>query len=300
MVQPAMGGCVSDSPTPTHPFRVANFRCYWSSRLALTLGQYAMLLIIGWQAYNLARDGGQSVAEASGSLALIGLFQFLPLFVLTPFSGLAADRFDRRRLAQMTVLLQLGCAVALAWTSARGMTSIAVLYAVAGVLGVARGFAGPAMSALAPNLVPKAILPTAIALSSIAWQVGMIAGPAIGGIAYRVAPALPYAIAAGLFAAALVGLALIGPGAATAAAQGPAAAIGQVLDGLSYVVPQQDWCWARSPLDLWRWCSLLGATALFPGLCPRHPADRRGRPVAAGRRTGRGRGGYGHVVFMAT
>ena len=90
---------------PRSPFRIANFRAYWVSRLSMTLAQYAMMLIIGWQTYNIARDGGMSVAGASGQLALIGLFQFVPLFLLTPFSGLAADRLDRRNLARMTVLL---------------------------------------------------------------------------------------------------------------------------------------------------------------------------------------------------
>ena len=80
----------------------------------MTLAQYAMLLIIGWQTYNIARDTGMSVPEASGQLALIGLFQFAPLFVLTPFVGLAADKFDRRGLGRVTVLMQLVCAAALA------------------------------------------------------------------------------------------------------------------------------------------------------------------------------------------
>ncbi|MEL7217684.1 MAG: MFS transporter, partial [Pseudomonadota bacterium] len=83
----------------------------------MTLAQYAMLLVIGWQAYNLARDSGMNIAEGSGTLALIGLLQFLPLFVLTPFSGLAADRFDRRTVGLMTILLQLVCAGILAWFS---------------------------------------------------------------------------------------------------------------------------------------------------------------------------------------
>ncbi|QYU68229.1 hypothetical protein J4558_25935 [Leptolyngbya sp. 15MV] len=82
---------------PTHPFRIANFRAYWLSRMAMTLAQYAMLLVIGWQTYNLARDGGMSMQGAAGQLALIGLLQFAPLFLLTPFSGLAADRLDRTR-----------------------------------------------------------------------------------------------------------------------------------------------------------------------------------------------------------
>ncbi len=227
----------------------------------MTLAQYAMLLIIGWQTYNIARDGGMSVGEASGQLALIGLFQFLPLFVLTPFSGLAADRFDRRRLGQAMVAVQLLCAGALAITTFTETITITVLFAVAGLLGIARCFSGPALSALAPNLVPKAILPTAIALSSIAWQSGTIAGPAIGGVLYGFAPALPYAVATMLLAITLVAFGLIG------AVEQPVLRkdvrpIGQIVDGLGYVV-RNKMVLGSITLDLFA-VFLAGATALFP------------------------------------
>ncbi len=250
-----------DLSEPSHPFRVANFRCYWVSRLSMTLAQYAMLLIIGWQTYNIARDDGMGIAEASGQLALIGLLQFLPLFVLTPFSGLAADRFDRRKLGRLTVLLQLACALVLAWFSWTEEISIPILFSVAVVLGIARGFAGPALSALSPNLVPRAILPTAIALSSISWQVGMIVGPAVGGVLYRIAPALPYAGAAILFAISAIALTLIGkvPQPATRQDQRP---IGAIVDGLAYVVRNKMVLGAIT-LDLFA-VFLAGATALFP------------------------------------
>ena len=227
----------------------------------MTLAQYAMLLIIGWQTYNIGRDSGMSIAEASGQLALIGLLQFLPLFILTPFSGLAADRFDRRALARLTVLLQLLCAAALAWTTWSGAIGLPVLFAIAIVLGIARGFAGPALSALAPNLVPKPILPTAIALSSIAWQVGMIAGPALGGYLYAIEPALPYAVASGLFLVSAIALSLIGkvPQPAVRKDQRP---IGAVVDGLRYVV-QNKMVLGAITLDLFA-VFLAGATALFP------------------------------------
>ncbi len=227
----------------------------------MTLAQYAMMLIIGWQTYNLARDGGMTIAEASGQLALIGLFQFLPLFVLTPFSGLAADRFDRRRLGQLTVLLQLLCAAALAWFTWNEQISLPILFGVAIVLGIARGFAGPALSALAPNLVPKAILPTAIALSSISWQVGMIGGPALGGYLYAIIPALPYIAACGLFLLSLCALGLIGnvPQPIVRKDQRP---IGAIVDGLHYVVRNKMVLGAIT-LDLFA-VFLAGANALLP------------------------------------
>ncbi|MBV7267105.1 MFS transporter [Erythrobacter sp. WH131] len=244
-----------------HPFRIHNFRCYWLSRLSMTLAQYAMLLIIGWQTYNIARDAGLTIAEASGQLALIGLLQFLPLFILTPFSGLAADRFDRRSLGRLTVLLQLICAGILGWSTWTGSISIPILFGIAVLLGIARGFAGPALSALAPNLVPKPILPTAIALSSISWQVGMIGGPALGGYLYSIEPALPYAVATGLFAVSMIALSLIGkvPQPAVRKDQRP---IGAIVDGLKYVVHNKMVLGAIT-LDLLA-VFLAGATALFP------------------------------------
>lgn len=243
------------------PFRIANFRAYWISRLSMTLAQYAMLLIIGWQTYNIARDSGMDVAAASGQLALIGLLQFVPLFFLTPFSGLVADRLNRRNVARLTVLLQMASAGVLAWLSYNDAISLTGLFAIAVMLGIARAFAGPALSALAPNLVPKEILPNAIALSSIAWQVGMIVGPAIGGYFYVIAPALPYAIAAGLFALSFLALGFIGhvPRSEILGAQRP---IGQIVDGLRYVVRNKMVLGAIT-LDLFA-VFLAGATALFP------------------------------------
>ncbi|MBO6768525.1 MAG: MFS transporter [Erythrobacter sp.] len=248
-------------PPDTSPLRIANFRAYWLSRLSMTLAQYAMMLIIGWQTYNIARDGGMDVAAASGQLALIGLLQFVPLFLLTPFSGWAADHFDRRDLARLTILAQLGCAGVLAWLTWSGSLTLIALFGVAVILGIVRAFNGPALSALAPNLVPKAILPNAIALSSIAWQVGMIVGPAIGGYTYAILPALPYIAASVLFAVSLTALSFIGkvPQPPREANKRP---IHQMVEGLRYVVRNKMVLGAIT-LDLFA-VFLAGATALFP------------------------------------
>ncbi|HAN88425.1 MAG TPA: MFS transporter, partial [Erythrobacter sp.] len=194
-------------------------------------------------------------------LALIGLLQFIPLFLLTPFSGWAADHFDRRNIARLTVLAQLGCAGTLAWFTWSETLTVTVLFGVAIVLGIVRAFNGPALSALAPNLVPKTILPNAIALSSIAWQVGMIVGPAIGGYTYAIMPALPYITAFALFAVSLAALSFIGkvPQPARAANRRP---IHQMVEGLRYVVRNKMVLGAIT-LDLFA-VFLAGATALFP------------------------------------
>lgn len=227
----------------------------------MTVAQYAMMLVIAWQTYDISRNSGMSVGEASGRLALIGLLQFLPLFLLTPFSGLAADRLNRKTVARLTVVLQLGCALLLAYLTREGLLTVSWLFAVAVALGIARAFNGPALSALAPNLVPKAVLPSAIALSSISWQAGMIAGPALGGYTHALVPFLPYAVATALFFVAIAALSLIGdvPRSPISGAQRP---VHQIIEGWRYVINNKMVLGAIT-LDLFA-VFLAGATALFP------------------------------------
>src|SRR6185503_10977983 len=220
----------------------------------------AMIIVIGWQVYDLARET-MGLKEAALRLGLIGLVQFAPLFILTLVTGWTADRVDRRWIARAAVALELACALALAWYAWRGTTTFAALYTVAALLGVARAFAGPALGALAPNLVPRKILPNAIALSSIAWQSGAIAGPALGGYLYAWAPVAPYAASALLFGAALIGLLAIDPvaRAETMATRNPWA---QMVEGLRYVRHNRLVLGAIS-LDLFA-VLLGGATAMLP------------------------------------
>jgi MFS family permease len=192
------------------PLRIAQFRYFWMARLATTLAQMAMVIVIGWQVYDIARQT-MTIREASFWLGMIGLVQFVPLFLLTPISGWAADRLDRRHIARGTVSLEFLCAVILFAANWRGFIGLPILFSVAALLGVARAFAGPALGALAPNLVPREILPTAIALSSAGWQAGAIAGPALGGILYDVMPDLPYGLSAALFAFSVLCLFAIPP-----------------------------------------------------------------------------------------
>ncbi|MEO5612108.1 MAG: MFS transporter [Sphingomicrobium sp.] len=242
------------------PFRIPAFRAFWLARLTSTIAQMAMIIVIGWQVYDLARET-MDLKAAALMLGLIGLVQFAPLFILTLVTGWTADRIDRRLIARAAVALELACALTLAWFAWRGTTSFAALYTVAALLGVARAFAGPALGALAPNLVPRAILPNAIALSSIAWQSGAIAGPALGGYLYAWAPVAPYAASALLFGIALAGLFAIGPvaRAETMATRNP---WHQMVEGLRYVRHNRLVLGAIS-LDLFA-VLLGGATAMLP------------------------------------
>ncbi len=228
--------------------------------MAMTIGQNGMIIVIGWQAYSIARLT-MAPPAAAAQLGLIGLLQFIPLFVTTPITGWAADNFDRRWIARATVALQLLSTLILTFVTAAGAMTLPVLFSVAVLLGLARAFAGPAFGALAPNLVPRESLPTAIALSSMSWQVGTIVGPAIGGFAYSVEPWGAYATASLLFALAQLCMWLIGPVPRTII-PGKPHPVKQIVDGMAYVW-QNKLVLGTITLDLFA-VFLAGTTALFP------------------------------------
>ncbi len=246
--------------TPTHPIQIANFRAYWAARFSMTIAQNAMIIVVGWQTYTIARMS-MGPSGAAAQLGLIGLLQFLPLFLSTPITGWVADRFDRRMITRATVALQIFCALILTLATYEGAMTLPVLFSVAVLLGLGRAFAGPAFGALAPNLVPRDLLPTAIALSSISWQVGTIVGPAVGGIAYSVAPYAAYALATALFGVAFTCLLMIGPVPRTVI-PGKAHPIRQIVDGLAYV-GQNKLVLGTITLDLFA-VFLAGTSALLP------------------------------------
>ena len=241
------------------PLRIRDFRSFWLARLTTTIGQMAMVIVIGWQVYDIARRT-MDIHEAAFQLGLIGLVQFVPLFVLTPISGWTADRLDRRHVARAVILLELFCALVLMWSTWSGSISLPILFGVAALLGVARAFAGPALGAMAPNLVPREILPNAIALSSTAWQTGAIAGPALGGILYDVTPYFPYALSSVLFAFSAACLFTLRP--LPRAPLKPGSPLRQMADGLVYV-RRNRLVFGAITLDLFA-VLLGGVTAMLP------------------------------------
>ncbi|WP_022682980.1 MFS transporter [Sphingobium bisphenolivorans] len=248
------------SPASPHPLKFGNFRAYLLGRLTAVLAQYGMMIVLAWQAYNLARET-MSTAGASAQLGLIGLAQFLPLFFLTPVTGWVADHFDRRKITRFTLALLMLASTILGTATYEGWVSLPLIFGIAAIVGIARAFNGPAYSALAPNLVPREVLPNAIAISSVVWQTGMIIGPALGGYAYAMEPWGAYALAAGLFGISLLCMLLIGP-----VPQPPRDTsrhpVRQMIDGFTYVRTNR-LVLATITLDLFA-VLLAGATALLP------------------------------------
>lgn len=156
------------------PLRHPAFLAYQGARLLSVLAVQMMSVAIGWHVYERTSD--------PMALGLVGLAQFAPLFVLSPIAGDVVDRVDRKRVLATCHAVVTGCAGALAWLSTHPELGPGPIYAVLAVFGAARAFAGSAGQALLPALVPVSELSRAIALGSMTFQIGTIAGPAIAGL----------------------------------------------------------------------------------------------------------------------
>lgn len=253
-------GCMTARAEPTHPLHVRDYRLYLIARFATIIGQYGLMLVIAWQAYSTARLTMDTRAAAV-QLGLIGLAQFLPLFVLTPVSGWVADHVDRRKVAMMSVVLQMICTAILGVATYRHAVSLPLIFSIAAFLGVARCFAGPAFNSMAPRLLPLPLVPRAIALGALVWQSGMVAGPALGGYLYAVQPWLPHITSVGMFGVAIAALSQL-PRVPPTQADQRRHPLQQMLDGLLYVRTNRLVLGAIT-LDLMA-VLLAGSTALLP------------------------------------
>ena len=148
-------------------------------------GQIAAVAV-GWQIYELT--------GSAFDLGMIGLVQFLPTAALVFVAGHAADRYARTRVVQVCLLVEALTALFLAWGAYQGSLTVLQIFLAMAVLGTAGAFESPAIAALLPLVAPQGSLQRATAISSGVGQLATITGPALGGLAYAVAPALPYGI----------------------------------------------------------------------------------------------------------
>ena len=186
---------MSDISSPLYRDRDLYF--FVSSRFIATLAIQVQSVAIGWQVYDMERT--------PLALGLVGLCQFLPMFLLTLPAGDITDRFNQRRVYSLAAGLQALCsALFLALSIFRPHT--AWMYFVVLVLfGSARGFAGPSGSSLLPFLVPPERLSKSMAISSSFFTAATISGPALGGFLYALGPVPVYSICiAGFIGAALI------------------------------------------------------------------------------------------------
>ena len=167
-------------------YRDRDFRLFISSRFLSTVAMQVQSVAIGWQIYDIERT--------PLSLGLVGLCEFIPMFLLTLPAGEIADRFDQRRVLAFAQALLGICSGLFLLFSLLYPRDALPFYGVLVLFGAARGFSGPSSQSLLAFLVPPERLAKSIALSSSAFTVAVIAGPALGGFLYALGPIATYSI----------------------------------------------------------------------------------------------------------
>jgi MFS family permease len=131
---------------------------------------------VGWQVYEITRK--------PFDLGLVGLVQFLPIFVLFLVAGHVADVMDRRKLLTICYAGFAICSALLLASTLLAPSSVHPIYAVLVMVGVVRAFSGPVSRSLLPQLVADEDLANAVAWNGTFFQAATILGPAIGGLVY--------------------------------------------------------------------------------------------------------------------
>jgi MFS family permease len=206
-----------------------DFALLWLALLGMVLSTQMLDVAIGWQVYTNHRS--------ALDLGLIGLAEFIPMFVLALPAGQLADRLPRRLVFCASLLLSAGVAGGLVALSVAGVAAVLPFLALALGAGAASAVGTPAARALPPTLVPSALLESAMTLRSIAIQFGAVAGPALGGLLYPLSAGLVYGVAAGMCVAAACCVVAIAhtPAADDAPGTGAAPGLSSVLGGIRFV-----------------------------------------------------------------
>lgn len=157
-------------------FAQRQFIRFWLARLAGTIANQMLMVAVAWHMYD--------ITSSPWDLGLVGLFQFVPALVMTLPAGHVADRVHRGRIFAACMFTQAVMALLLLAATHEHFATRGLILGISVVLGVCRAFQMPAQQALTPQLVPRELLPRAIALSSSGMEAAIIGGPALGGVLY--------------------------------------------------------------------------------------------------------------------
>ena len=159
---------------PYLSLRHRDFRRLWLSQLVSLTGSQMQAAAIDWHVYLLT--------HSPLALGLVGLSRVVPIVSLSLWGGVAADRYDRRKIMLATQLTMAVVAATLAGLTLAGRETRWLLYVLTGLTSAAGSFDNPARQALLPRLVPRETLPGALAMNLTMFHAGMILGPAIAGV----------------------------------------------------------------------------------------------------------------------
>ena len=161
-------------PSTFRALRHRNFRLFFVGQFISLTGTWMQSVAQSWLVYRL-----------TGSVVLLGMIGFasqIPVFLLTPIGGTAADRYNRHRILLVTQSIAMVLAFILAFLTLTDRIEIWHLFVIASGFGLANAFDIPARQAFAVDMVGKEDLINAIALNSSMFNGARIVGPAIAGI----------------------------------------------------------------------------------------------------------------------
>jgi len=171
---------------------VRNYRLFFSGQLGKLLGVWMMYVAQDWLVLELS-------GNSATALGLVTGLQFAPVVLLSLHGGKLADRSDRRRL--LTIINSVAGAVALVMglLVVTHLVTLALVFVFAAVLGAVNALENPVRQSFLSDLVEPALLPNALGLSSAAFNMARIVGPAVAGVAIWLVGLGPLFLVTGLF-----------------------------------------------------------------------------------------------------
>src|SRR3984893_5851452 len=178
-VQPASGPAPGPSgirqlPAAFRSLKHRNFRLFFSGQLISLIGTWMQTIAEAWLIYRLT---GSSVL-----LGLLGFVSQIPIFLLSPIGGLAADRWPRQRVVISSQIASMSLEFTLAALTLSGRIRVWELIVLATLLGVVNAFDVPARQSFLIEMVGREDLLNAIALNSTMFNGAREAGPAVAGL----------------------------------------------------------------------------------------------------------------------
>lgn len=168
---------VSTAIGPRNTFRSLryhNYRSIWFGIVFGSLGQWMEQVALGWLVYELT--------ESPFLLSVVVGARSVPLLLFGPFGGVAADRFDRRRMLLISQAIVMVLAFIIALLTITGRVQVWHLALISFLGGCAWSFNIPARQSLVPNVVPRGEVMNAVALQSSGFQMTAIIGPTVAGL----------------------------------------------------------------------------------------------------------------------
>ncbi len=155
------------------PLKIRRFRTLWVASIFSNVGSFLQAVAASWLMLQLT--------DSATWVGLMAASSTLPLLFLSLAAGAVADMFDRRWVLVIAQLLMGTSATAMAVLTATDRITPTGLLALGLLLGTGLAFNLPAWQATVPDLVPRGMVASAVALNSVAFNVARAVGPAIGG-----------------------------------------------------------------------------------------------------------------------